>query len=59
MRLELVWWIIDHWLCSFTGIANFNPNMEETEIEHMIKVAQLLIADLRKGLDLYHTVFKE
>lgn len=44
---------------SFTGIAQYNPNAEEPEVEHMIKVAQLLIADLRKGLDMHHSVFKE
>ncbi|CAG7828570.1 unnamed protein product [Allacma fusca] len=43
----------------FNSIVKSDPDANETEVETMIKIGQLLIADLRKGLEMLDNVFKE
>jgi len=45
--------------CRFSNIIQVDENAEETAVENMIKVGQLLIADLRKGHDIVNACFKE
>ncbi|ODM91383.1 Protein unc-13 D [Orchesella cincta] len=43
----------------FDGIAKFNPNSGESQLERLVNVAQLLIADLGKSSNLHQSDFKE
>jgi len=44
---------------SFVGVAHFEPNCGDARTESMIQIGQLLIADLRKGLETVQALFKE
>ena len=46
-------------LCRVRNIIKSDSNPDESEVENMIKIGQLLIADLRKGLESLNSVFKE
>ncbi|XP_035714351.1 protein unc-13 homolog 4B isoform X3 [Folsomia candida] len=43
----------------FSGVSQPSHNGHESPVENMIKIGQIIIADLRKGLETLHALFKE
>lgn len=43
----------------FTGVAQQHPDLKESPVENMIKIGQIIIADLRKGLETLQALFTE